>query len=67
MTVSPGGPGPRWGASGGIDVRVPNTQDPRLPEPNNTFYLSGGDDGTGLHPLSDVWKLQVTGTLSSNK
>jgi len=66
VSVSPGGPSPRWGASGGRDIRTPFVQDPVLQGPNNTFYLSGGFDGTTVNSLSDVWKLDVSGTLSSN-
>lgn len=60
------GPLPRWGASGGIDVLTPPTQDPVVAGPNNTFFLAGGSDGTHLSPLSDVWRLSIAGTLSSN-
>jgi hypothetical protein len=41
-------------------------QDPILPGPNNSFYLTGGFDGTSTNPLSDVWRLNISGTLSSN-
>jgi hypothetical protein len=34
--------------------------------PNNTFYLAGGFDGSSALPLSDFWRLNVSGTLSSN-
>ncbi|KAF8897520.1 hypothetical protein BD779DRAFT_1667490 [Infundibulicybe gibba] len=64
--ISPGGPSPRWGASGGIDIRVSPISDPVIPGPNNTFYLAGGFDGNHPDPLSDVWRLNVSGTLSSN-
>ena len=66
VQVSPGGPSARWGASGGIDIRTPANQDPIVPGPNNTFYLAGGFDGTTTSPLSDVWRLNVSGILSSN-
>lgn len=62
----PGGPSPRWGASGGIDTRVAPVPDSVVPGPNNTFYLAGGYDGTTVSPLSDVWRLKIAGTLSSN-
>lgn len=41
-------------------------QDPVVPGPNNTFYLVGGYDGTSVLPSSDVWRLSVSGTVSSN-
>ncbi|KAF8913884.1 hypothetical protein CPB84DRAFT_1669330 [Gymnopilus junonius] len=66
VQVSPGGPSARWGASGGIDIRTPANQDPVVPGPNNTFYLAGGSDGKNISPLSDVWRLNVSGILSSN-
>ncbi|KAI9001435.1 hypothetical protein BD414DRAFT_574874 [Trametes punicea] len=64
--VSPGGPSGRWGAVGGIDPRVPFTTDPKTTTPNNTFYMAGGYDGQTVYPLSEVWRLEVSGTLSSN-
>ena len=33
---------------------------------NNTFYLSGGQNQDSISPLSDVWRLNVSGTLSAN-
>ena len=33
---------------------------------NNTFYLSGGQDQNSISPLSDIWRLNVSGTLSPN-
>src|SRR4051812_29635235 len=66
VKVLPGGPPARWGASGGIDIRVPPIRDPVVPGPNNTFYIAGGYDGTTASPLSDIWRLNVSGTLSSN-
>ncbi|OSC96801.1 hypothetical protein PYCCODRAFT_1399808, partial [Trametes coccinea BRFM310] len=64
--VSPGGPSGRWGAVGGIDPRVGFTQSADTTTPNNTFYMAGGYDGKTLYPLSEVWRLEVSGTLSSN-
>ncbi|KAI0677116.1 hypothetical protein C8Q78DRAFT_1180267 [Trametes maxima] len=61
-----GGPSGRWGAVGGIDTRVKFTTDPRTTTPNNSFYMAGGYDGKTMHPLSEVWRLDVSGTLSSN-
>lgn len=66
VNMSPGGPSARWGASGGIDIRTPPNQDPVVPGPNNTFYIAGGFDGTSVNSLSDVWRLNISGTLSSN-
>lgn len=66
VQLSPGGPSPRWGASGGIDIRAIPNQDPIIPGPNNTFYLAGGFNGNTIDPLSDVWRLNISGTLSSN-
>lgn len=37
-----------------------------VPGPNNTFYLSGGSEDTSLEPLSDLWKFEVAGVLTSN-
>lgn len=33
---------------------------------NNTFYLAGGQDQSSISPLSDVWRLNISGTLSPN-
>ena len=33
---------------------------------NNSFYLAGGQDQNSISPLSDVWRLNVSGTLSPN-
>ncbi|GLB33795.1 hypothetical protein LshimejAT787_0106790 [Lyophyllum shimeji] len=66
VNVDPGGPLPRWGASGGIDIFTAPIQDPVVPGPNNTFYLAGGYDGTRPSSFSDIWRLNVSGTLSSN-
>ena len=66
VVLSPGGPSPRWGAAGGIDIRTPPVQDPVVPGPNNTFYLAGGFDGSTLNSFSDIWMLELSGTLSSN-
>ena len=40
--------------------------DARLSSPNNTFYLAGGVSGSHANPLSDVWRFNISGTLSSN-
>lgn len=37
-----------------------------MPGPNNTLYLAGGFDGQTMYPLSEVWRLNVSGTLSAN-
>lgn len=66
VQITPGGPSPRWGAVGGIDIRTPALQDPSLPGPNNSFYLSGGFDGTESEPISDLWRLNISGILTSN-
>ncbi|KAJ7179146.1 hypothetical protein C8R46DRAFT_941643, partial [Mycena filopes] len=63
VNISPGGPS-RWGSSGGIDTRVAAVSDPVLPGPNNTFWLFGGSNGQSA--FSDLWRLNVSGTLSSN-
>ncbi|EIW76099.1 hypothetical protein CONPUDRAFT_130456 [Coniophora puteana RWD-64-598 SS2] len=62
VNLSPGGPSPRWSASGGRDFRVAYD----AASTNNTFYLAGGTDGTQMFPLSDVWELSVSGALSAN-
>ncbi|KAJ7744440.1 hypothetical protein DFH07DRAFT_22032 [Mycena maculata] len=64
VTISPGGPSARWGSSGGIDTRVPPVSDPVLPGPNNTLWLWGGENGQSS--FSDLWRLNISGTLSSN-
>ncbi|EPQ59227.1 hypothetical protein GLOTRDRAFT_113979 [Gloeophyllum trabeum ATCC 11539] len=66
VTVSGDGPSARGGASGGIDFQVKPVSSPTLPAPNTTFYLSGGSSGSNLYPLSEVWELNITGTLSPN-
>ena len=62
------GPQPpaRWGAAGGRDSRTPSIQDIKFSAPNNSYYLAGGFDGKNPIPLSDVWRFNITGTLSSN-
>ncbi|KAG2118758.1 uncharacterized protein F5147DRAFT_666661 [Suillus discolor] len=62
VTVTTSGPPPRWGASGGRD----DTVAPNATTTSNTFYMSGGTDGTNMFPLSDVWDFTISGTLSSN-
>ncbi|KAF5393673.1 hypothetical protein D9757_000040 [Collybiopsis confluens] len=61
VTISPSdvGPSPRWGAAGGKDPRTSAVADPILPGPNNTFYYTGGFDGTSLQPLSDLAKITI--------
>lgn len=66
VELSPGGPSARWGAVGGRDPRTPSITSPTLTTPNNSFYLAGGFDGQNTLPLSDMWQLNVTGTISSN-
>ncbi|PCH41163.1 hypothetical protein WOLCODRAFT_137227 [Wolfiporia cocos MD-104 SS10] len=63
-----GGPGPsaRYGAVGGLDPRITAVAYAGSSTPNNTVYLAGGVDGTTVSPLSDLWQLEITGTLSSN-
>lgn len=61
--MSAGGPSARWGAVGGIDPRTSDSQGTVL---NNTIYMAGGYDGKNLYPLSEIWQLDVGGTLSSN-
>ncbi|KAF9247034.1 hypothetical protein BU15DRAFT_69879 [Melanogaster broomeanus] len=62
VTVSPGAPPPRWGASGGRDYRTSAD----TTSTNTTFYMSGGTDGQSMFPLNQVWEFNITGTLSSN-
>ncbi len=57
-----GGPPARWGAVGGIDVRTTN---PGI-SLNNSFYMAGGFDGKTTSPLSELWRMELSGTLSSN-
>ena len=63
VTLSPGGPSARWGAAGGNDHRVAYMPTTGL---NNSFYLAGGQDQNSISPLSDVWQLNISGTLSAN-
>ncbi|KAF8272049.1 hypothetical protein EI94DRAFT_1770000 [Lactarius quietus] len=57
------------GAVGGIDVNIPFNSSGLL-GPTNTFYLMGGVQSSGSQlspvPLSEVWQLDISGTLSSN-
>ncbi|OJA18990.1 hypothetical protein AZE42_00394 [Rhizopogon vesiculosus] len=62
VNVTSSSPPSRWSASGGRDFRVPADTSTTT----NTFYMSGGTDGTNMYPLSDVWELTVSGTLSPN-
>lgn len=64
VALSPGGPSGRWGAVGGNDNRV--TYTPTAAGLNNSFYLAGGQDQNSISPLSDVWRLNISGTLSPN-
>ncbi|EJD01377.1 uncharacterized protein FOMMEDRAFT_21769 [Fomitiporia mediterranea MF3/22] len=66
INISPGGPSPRYSASGGIDVTASPVTDLNVQGPNNTFYLAGGDDGQNALSLSDVWEFEVAGVLTSN-
>lgn len=57
------------GAVGGIDMNIPFNSSGLL-GPTNTFYLMGGVQSSGSQlspvPLSEVWQLDISGTLSSN-
>ncbi|KAI0322435.1 hypothetical protein OF83DRAFT_1254961 [Amylostereum chailletii] len=66
VTVQAGGPS-RFDAIGGVDPSVPFNSSGSQ-GPSNTFYLMGGVEGSGnsVASLSQVWELQVTGTLSPN-
>ncbi|EIN10748.1 hypothetical protein PUNSTDRAFT_142689 [Punctularia strigosozonata HHB-11173 SS5] len=67
VKISAGGPSARYDAAGGIDTRVSPVADTHgVPGPNNTFYLAGGVDSSGPVALSDVWQLEIAGTLSAN-
>jgi len=63
VTLSPGGPSGRWGAAGGNDRRVQYLATAGL---NNSFYLSGGQSKDSISHLSDLWRLNVSGTVSPN-
>ncbi|KAH9965875.1 hypothetical protein BC827DRAFT_1315587 [Russula dissimulans] len=57
------------GAVGGIDPSIPF--DPSGANgPTNSFYLMGGVSSSGSQlspvPLSNIWQLNISGTLSSN-
>ncbi|KAH9918207.1 uncharacterized protein BXZ73DRAFT_92267 [Epithele typhae] len=60
VNVAGNGPSSRWGGVGGIDPRV---VDDAL---NNTLYMAGGASGSTIFDISEVWQLDVSGTLSSN-
>ncbi|KAH9179631.1 hypothetical protein EDB89DRAFT_2110951 [Lactarius sanguifluus] len=57
------------GAVGGIDTNIPFNSSGSL-GPTNTFLLMGGVRSSGSQlspvPLSEVWQLDISGTLSSN-
>jgi hypothetical protein len=57
------------GAVGGIDTNIPFNLS-GVNGPTNSFYLMGGvsSSGTRLNPvpLSNIWQLDISGTLSSN-
>ncbi|KAI0254745.1 hypothetical protein BJV78DRAFT_1279851 [Lactifluus subvellereus] len=57
------------GAVGGIDSSVPFNP-AGANGPTNSFFLMGGVSSTGTKlnpvPLSDVWQLDISGTLSAN-
>ncbi|KIP07035.1 hypothetical protein PHLGIDRAFT_71712, partial [Phlebiopsis gigantea 11061_1 CR5-6] len=57
-----GGPSARWGAAGGNDPRT-SFNSAAL---SNSFYLAGGFASDSTASLSDVWRLDITGTLSAN-
>lgn len=40
--------------------------DATIAGPNNTVYIAGGTASSGPISLSDIWKLHLSGTLSSN-
>jgi hypothetical protein len=58
------------GAVGGIDTTVPFNLSGILGLPTNSFFLMGGITSTGTKltpvPLSDIWRLDLAGTLSAN-
>ena len=66
---SPVTPPTLQGAVGGIDTNVPFNSSGTL-GPTNSFYLMGGVTSSGSQlspvPLSDIWQLDISGTLSSN-
>lgn len=62
IILSSGAPPPRWSASGGRDYRTPAD----AASANTSFYMSGGTDGHSMFPVDEVWRLEISGTLSSN-
>jgi len=59
------------GAVGGIDTNIPFNLSASAPQgPTNSFYLMGGISSSGSQlspvPLSEIWQLDISGTLSSN-
>lgn len=58
-------PSPRFGASGGIDTRIDPASDPSNGL-KSSFYLAGGRDANKAFPLSDFWRLDVSGVLAAN-
>lgn len=69
MSSSPITPPSLLGAVGGIDTNIPFNLSGTL-GPTNSFYLMGGVSSSGSQlspvPLSDIWQLDISGTLSSN-
>jgi hypothetical protein len=57
------------GAVGGIDTNIQFNLSGAL-GPTNSFYLMGGVSSSGSQlspaPLSQIWQLDISGTLSSN-
>jgi hypothetical protein len=61
-TITPGNaPAPRWGASGGTNPLQPfqNTL-------TNTIVVAGGANGSTGFPFSQVWGLDITGSVASD-
>ena len=66
---SPDTPPALQGAAGGIDTNIPFNSS-GIGGPTNSFYLMGGVTSSGSKlspvPLSDIWQLDISGTLSPN-
>ncbi|KAF8489109.1 hypothetical protein JB92DRAFT_2756248 [Gautieria morchelliformis] len=56
-------PQARWGALGGID---PASRPSSANNLSNVFNIAGGADSNAPFPSSDMWQLNVTGTLASD-
>lgn len=62
VSISGDQPPARWGAAGGNDRRTPFNSLTLT----TSLYVAGGFTADGSETLSDIWQLDLSGTLSSN-